>query len=239
MSIQHKFKEIDFGKGFETKDAILVKTPYNPEILFLGTFNPLTNEEDNMADFFYGRNWFWPILFNIFHFKKIVLGKQRKFYKPEPKPSLNDILDFIKLHKITFADLITEVLDNNDHYCLAQNKIIFNETNYDLIKDNDLSKLNQLGKLKWNTDELISFIENNPTIKDIYFTRKSTKPFSEILDKIEKKFKERNLRLKYLFTPSGQSMKGKPRINALVNQWKSSNIAGFDSLDEEWLNINL
>lgn len=239
MSITHKFKEIDFGNGFETKDAILFKTPFKPEILFIGTFNPKTNEEDNMADFFYGRNWFWPILFNIFQFKKIELDQQRKFYKPTPKPSLEEIFYFMNKHKITFADLITQVLDDNDEYCLAQNKIIINNTNYDLIKDSDLLKLNKLDKVKWNDEELINFIENNSTIKTVYFTRKSTKPFSEILNKIEKKFKERDLTIKYLFTPSGQSMKGKPRINAMVNQWKCSNIAGFDSLEEDWLNENI
>jgi hypothetical protein len=239
MAIFHKFKEIDFGKGFATKDAILVETPFKPEILFIGTFNPLTNEKDNTADCFYGRNWFWPILFNIFHYKKIELDKQRKFYKPNPKPSLAEIFEFMKLHKITFADLITQVLEDKDDYCLAKNKIIFKETNYDLIKDSDLSKLSQLGKIKWNKEELIKYIENNPTIKTFYFTRKPTKPFSDILIEIREKFINRNLKIKFLFTPSGQSMKGKPRINALVNQWKSSYIEGFDNLDEEWLNANM
>lgn len=239
MSIIHKFKEVNFGNGFATKDAILVETPFKPEILFIGTFNPLTNEHDNMADFFYGRNWFWPILFNIFHSKKIELSKQRKFYKPSPEPSLDEIFDFIKKHKITFADLITQVLENKDYYCLAQNKIIFNDTNYDLIKDSDLSKLNQLGKVNWNKKDLIQYIDKNQTIKTIYFTRKCTKPFSDILMEIDEKFVDRNLNIKFLFTPSGQSMKGKPRINALVNQWKNSSINGFDSLDDEWLNAKI
>lgn len=237
MSIKHKFKEKIFKNGFSTKDAILVKTPYNPEILFIGTFNPETNEKDNMADFFYGRNWFWPVLFNIFHYKTIKLVKQRKFYKPEPKPSLEEIFCFLKEHKITFADLIVSVLDDDDEYCLAKNKIIYKETCYDLIKDSDLSKLNILKKVKDNKDELLQYINKNKSIKTIYFTRKPAKPFSEILNKIEEQFKERNLKIKYLYTPSGQALKGK-RINALVNQWKNSDRDGFDSLDKEWLNKN-
>lgn len=236
MGIIHKFREVDFGSEFKTKNSILVNTPYKPEILFIGTFNPMTNEDDNMAEFFYGRNWFWPILFNIFHYKNITLDKQRKFYKPEPNPTLSEIFDFMKIHKITFADLITSVLDTDDEYCIAKNKIIYNKNCYDLINDGHLSKLNNLGKVQWNETELIDYLSNNKTIKNIYFTRKYTKPFSLILDKIEKEFKNRELRIKYLFTPSGQGIKGKPRINSLVNQWKNSQKEDYDNLEQEWLN---
>tara|TARA_R110000851_G_scaffold256188_2_gene408613 strand:+ start:4291 stop:4602 length:312 start_codon:yes stop_codon:yes gene_type:complete len=96
MGIKHKFLEADFGSGFKTNNAILKTTPYLPKILFLGTFNPATDEESNVADFFYGRNWFWPTLFNILEYDQQVFYKsQRKYSFPNLEPSLKTILNFI------------------------------------------------------------------------------------------------------------------------------------------------
>ncbi len=53
MSIQHKFYQTSFGNGFETHNAILDITPYKPEVMIVGTFNPDTPNA-NYADFFYG-----------------------------------------------------------------------------------------------------------------------------------------------------------------------------------------
>lgn len=53
----------DGNADFQTQHAIL-KTPYSPKVLIVGTYND-GNNEHNQADFFYGRNYFWPIFENF------------------------------------------------------------------------------------------------------------------------------------------------------------------------------
>ncbi|MEH6745788.1 MAG: hypothetical protein V7670_03030 [Maribacter arcticus] len=237
MGIQHKFLQTDFGNGFQTHNAVLDITPYQPKVLFLGTFNPATDEVSNVADFFYGRNWFWPILFNILEHKQQVFYKsQRKFSFPKLEPSLPTILEFIAKHQISFADLIAEVLPGKEDICLAKNKIIYNGDNFDLIKDGDLVKLDKQGEIDWTTKPIIEYIKNNPSIETIYYTRKSSKPFNKIFEQIELQFADRNVKVKYLFTPSGQGLKGSPRNEELMKQWVKSSREGFDNLDEQWVN---
>lgn len=67
------------------------------ETLVIGTFNPDT--EDNIADFFYGRqrNYLWTLIPSAF--KEASLKGKSKYEK----------VDFVKNHKIDFIDLIAEV----------------------------------------------------------------------------------------------------------------------------------
>ena len=52
MSITHRFLEHDFGNSFATHNAILDTTPdYEPEVLFIGTYNPDVDDKANVADF--------------------------------------------------------------------------------------------------------------------------------------------------------------------------------------------
>lgn len=237
MGIQHKFKECNFGKGFQTQNGILTVTPYKPKILFIGTFNPLTDDVANPADFFYGRNWFWPVLFNIFVYKQqVVIEKQRKFYPPHFNPTLDNVFKFMKTHQITFADLIVEVLPDEDINCVAGNKVIYNQVCYDLIKDSDLAKLDVIGEVDWSAEHLKDYLRENPSITQVYFTRKSAKPFSKKLEEIQDVLSERNSTIKYLFTPSGQGLKGTPRNSTLMEQWIQSTLVGYNNLDENWVN---
>ena len=50
MSIYHKFQEQDFGNSFQTHNSILDKVSYDPEVIFIGTFNH--GWSWNQADFF-------------------------------------------------------------------------------------------------------------------------------------------------------------------------------------------
>jgi hypothetical protein len=235
MGIPHKFFETDFEEGFGTQNAVLTKTPYKPEILFIGTFNPLTNEDANPADFFYGRNWFWPILFNIFiHNREVVIQKQRKFYPPNFNPILPEVFGFMKTHKITFADLIRCVFPDKKLSCVADNHVIYDNTLYDLIKDGDLAKLNRKQEVSWSTKYIVAYIKAKPSINQVYFTRKPVNPFTDELDVIQEILNVRGVKIKYLFTPSGQGLKGKPRNQVLMDQWLQSTRVGFDNLDENW-----
>jgi len=69
----------------------------NTEILVIGTFNPDT--EENVADFFYGRqrNFLWALIPTAFN-ETSLKGKSKE-----------EKLEFIKRFKIDFIDLISEV----------------------------------------------------------------------------------------------------------------------------------
>ncbi|RXJ51091.1 hypothetical protein [Gelidibacter gilvus] len=239
MGIPHKFLNTDFGNGFNTNNAILTSTPYQPEILFIGTFNPLTNGDANPADFFYGRNWFWPILFNIFeHNREVIIQSQRKYCPPHFNPTLLDIFKFMKTHKITFADLIMKVFPETELDNIDGNIITYDNETYNLINDNHLIQLNQFNEVMWSTKYLIKYIEANPTIKQVYFTRKTVNPFTAELIQVQNALNQRGVTIKYLFTPSGQGLAGIPRNQELMDQWLESTRDGFDNLDEEWTNID-
>lgn len=48
MGIEHKFLEENFTKGFHTENAILKNKHFKPKVLFLGTFNPNTDNKSNL-----------------------------------------------------------------------------------------------------------------------------------------------------------------------------------------------
>ena len=81
MSIKHKFYQTSFGNGFETHNAILDITPYKPELMIVGTFNPDT-PNTNYADFFYGRNFFWTAFKNLFNHNCMVGRITKNMYTP-------------------------------------------------------------------------------------------------------------------------------------------------------------
>ena len=236
-TIKHKFKEKDFGQGFITRNAILETTPYKPEVLFLGTFNPDTDEVSNKADFFYGRNWFWPALFNLFEFKSLKYIKQRKFHTPL-EPTLKQILEFSSKHKLTFADLIQEIeISKETKYKIVKNKVFIEDESFDLINDGDLSKLNNHGQVVWSTENVITYLRQNETIKSVYLTRKPCEPFLTEWKKIMEYDFNRKINFYKIFTPSGQGLKGSPRISSLIKHWAMTNDTNYDRIDNDWLQI--
>src|SRR5689334_2487353 len=107
MPILHTFinSQPQWNNGFDTKDAILFKTPYEPEVIFIGTFNhgwPWNN-----ADFFYGRGMYmWTIMANFFIHNSNVLVDRRIPPPGNGVPSLSQIFQICKDGKITFADIV-------------------------------------------------------------------------------------------------------------------------------------
>lgn len=241
--IKHKFYQTNFGNGIETHNAILDITPYEPEVLIIGTFNPDTPNA-NFADFFYGRNWFWPAFKNLFIHNNIEILAERMPNRGNPNnilnPTLYEILGMCIQLKLTFADLISEVLhDNNPHYDILQNdNIIFNGVEYNLIKDNSLNELNNLKQVNWNTQNIIKYICDNPQIKTIYFTRQPTGIWKNQWDTIIKhNCLEAKLKTN-IYTPSGQKLKGKPRMQVLLRHWINNSNPRFGNLDNNWLSTN-
>jgi len=233
MAILHRFIQTDFGNGFKSNGAILNITPFNPEVLFLGTFNPDT--EANKADFFYGRNWFWPALFNIFKYQNLCYTKKREFSDPLT-PSLDDILFFCRKYKITFADLISSVLyKHNPIYSLERNEVLYKGIKYDLFSDNDLITLSNNFQVEWATDNIIEYLTKAESIHTVYFTRQITL-FTTKWDKIVKTNYGRKISFRKIYTPSGRGISGSPLIYFLIRHWLYNNdIPRYDKIDMNWI----
>lgn len=237
MAIEHKFRETTFGVrgNFSTLEAILDTTPFKPEVLFLGTFNPDTAKDANKADFFYGRNWFWSAMFNIFDCN-FLFKTRRDAAIANNQPSLNDILLFCQTYKITFADLISSVLHNgNPNYDLTGNIVSYDGNNYDLINDDDLGRLNRNGQVEWSTKILIAYLEKTDSIKTVYLTRQPVEPFATQWYSITSHNYGRKISFRNIYTPSGQRLPGTPRINHLMYHWLFNDSPDYDKIDIDWL----
>lgn len=249
MSIKHKFYQTNFGRGFQTNNAILEITPYKPEIIVVGTFNPNT-PNDNFADFYYGRNYFWTAFANLFRHNRPVLTHTRMPRRGSPptilNPTLPEILELCIKLKLTFADLIFEVLHNNNpsYQTLKNDNIIFNGIEFNLIQDGQkgevggLQQLNAIEQVNWNTQNIIEYLSINPQIKTLYFTRQPTGIWAEQWNSIVNNERVIGRIATNLFTPSGLSLKGKPRMNALLKHWVHNNEPNFGRLDNDWLTSN-
>lgn len=243
--IKHVFFEKNFQNSFRCENAIL-ETPYLPEILILGTFNPNT-PNTNFADFFYGRNYFWTALKNLFiHEEMRITGpRMPKNGKPKKKlnPGLDEIFELCKKLKLTFADLIIEVLHDNSEYHLIKNdNVYYANREFNLIQDNKrgkihgLTDLNKLNQVNWNTENIITFLSSNPQIKTIYFTRQPTGVWKNEWEKIIKDGFSENRIFTNIFTPSGQ---GKPVLNSmerLLNHWLFNENPAFGRFEHKLLN---
>lgn len=132
------------------------------EYLFIGTFNPEWNAKNgNNAEYFYGRetNQFWCILPHAFN-ENCLIDKGRKEWE-----------NFCLKYKIGLTDLVKCVNNVNinieKHYKDLTGYIDSNLENY---------------FLEFNTSEIIKIINNNHSLKGVYFTRKSCNNISNIWD---------------------------------------------------------
>jgi hypothetical protein len=250
MCIPHKNGKTDWSSGFATHNAILDETPYEPEVLILGTFNPDTPNA-NFSDFFYGRNYFWPAFTNLFVHNRPVLVERRiapnaKLAPVVLQPRLEEIFELCSKLKLCFADLISEVLHKgNPHYqVLANDNVLFNDKEYNLIQDGKaggilgLDQLDSVSQVRWNTQNIIDFLVQKPSIKAIYFTRKPSGIWGREFAVIQNTHRAMECLVTNIFTPSGQGLRGKPRMNSLLKHWVSNTAPGFGRLDNKWLVAN-
>ncbi|ALJ00756.1 hypothetical protein [Rufibacter tibetensis] len=166
MPIYHKFLNKNWGNGFQTHNSILDTVPYEPEAIFIGTFNH--GWDWNNAEFFYGRGMYmWTILSNLFlhnqnlEVQRVIAG--------------NDIVPFeiCQRGKIIFADIVK---GTKPHILTQQegNSIIVNN-NY-IWDDYGDDHLDTMGANEWlddNVEDIVKFINSTESIKHIYFTFKS------------------------------------------------------------------
>lgn len=252
MSISHKFKRIDFNNEFKTNNTILDIVPYRPEVMIIGTFNPNTLNA-NFADFFYGRNFFWPAFKNLFVHNNIIIQNRRMPTRGTPplilNPSLEEIFILCKRIKITFADLIIDTfhINNPQFQILNNDNIIFDGEEYNLIQDNrqngvnGLEELDLINQINWNTDNIIDFLCENPQIKSIYLTRKPTGIWGREWTKLVNHKCMKGRYIANIFTPSGAGKPVNRTMRNLLNHWVHNNNQNFGKFDNTWLkslNVN-
>lgn len=183
MPIRHKFENVPpmlagivWDPRFQTHNAILDVTPYEPEVIIIGTFNHEWPWND--ADFFYGRGMYmWTILANMFVTNANVAIDCRNPPPGNNAPTLPEIFRICEKGKITFADIILgtkpdvpTLIDAAKRRVLVNNNNVYQWTGY---KDAQLNTMGVNGWLDDNVNNIIDYIKRTPSIKHIYFTFKS------------------------------------------------------------------
>ena len=149
---RHKFEHVPFDEGrMHTHHAILDQLPYNPKVLIIGTFNPAS--ENNVADFFYGRNYFWRVFENLVNGNALLNGRRDDH---DMIPTLPRIIEICKQMKLSFADLIL----GNDNLQI------------DDFEDATLNDFGLDGQLEDNVNNIVKYINLKETIQHVYFTTK-------------------------------------------------------------------
>jgi hypothetical protein len=245
MSITHVFYNNDFGNGFSTRNAILNNTPYKPEVLFVGTFNPNT-PNTNFADFFYGRNFFWPAFKNLFIPSDIFLDSRRipnRGRLPEVlNPSLIEIQNICNILKFSFCDLISQVLHNGDpsYEILYNDNILFQNREYNLIQDTTkngilgLNSFENYNQIDWNTNLIINYLIQNPSIHTVYLTRRPIGIYGREWNRIVSHPDLINRTFTNIFSPSAQGSPVYYSMSRLIEHWLHNTNPNFGRLNELW-----
>lgn len=242
MQILHKFIDYNWNNGFYTKNSILY-TPYKPETFFIGTFNH--GWDWNYADFFYGRDrYMWPILANLFLYNRnrLILPRNKK----NPNPSINEIFEICNKAKIAFADVVRGVKSTAIVQKHGRSLVINDSFTWDNYSD---KQLNTMAKHDWlddQTDEIIKYINQTPSIKHIYFTFNSEQWLIELREKIISNTK--TVSAGSIFTPTGMGFRKnligfEGRVASLTHCWiwnglkhyTPVNKKGYTHLNHQWL----
>jgi hypothetical protein len=155
---------------------------FEPETLIIGTFNP-SWPLDNYAKWFYGRtnnNYFWEVLPRIFNEPSLKNADSK------------DWKNFCNNNKIAITDLIASITDAYDKNPLHV-EVISN------FKDAEFEKIFN----EFEITNIINLLDNNKTIKAVYFTRQSgVNLFDCRIKEIIKYCNEKDIYFSNLITPS-------------------------------------
>ncbi len=248
MAILHKYLQYNWNNGFQTNNAILSTTPYEPEVIFIGTFNH--GWSWNAADFFYGRGMYmWTILGNLFLNDRNVFTESRIPLPGNNTPSLNQIFEICKNGKIVFADIVTGTNVNIPvHINLAAKSVLVNNQYvWSGYKDGPLDIMGANDWLDDNTQNIITYINQTPSIRHIYFTFKSgawlVSQMNTIIEGVNPK------PCHSIFTPTGNGFRKNlqppydERAWSIAHCWVWNNLPnvvpinkiGYSHLDHQWL----
>ena len=210
---KHRFLNVQFPKHqneiFRTDSTILKPSHYEPIILFVGTFNG-DSVKGNTADFFYGRNYFWPVWRNLFSLTRPSPEPKgmRRFHMAEI-PLMggeSSIYHMCRRGMMTFADLVVHVDDQLESH-----------------SDGLLKKAAREGRITWATKEIIHYLGQTPSIRFICSTCQmdDVEPWSEQWNEITRAISTRDVVMTRIHTPSGQGLSG-PRRESLASNWLES-----------------
>lgn len=172
MPFLHKYQQHDFQNEFQTHDSILDIVPYEPEVIFIGTYNH--GWDWNHSDFYYGRGMYmWTALGNLFLYNHNHLINQRTINNNEP--TLDQVFEICIKGKIVFADIVKGIKETIQAIALPENEsvLVNNEYIWTSYKDGPLDHMGQQEWLDDNVKAIIKFINGTKSIKHIYFTFKS------------------------------------------------------------------
>ena len=182
MAITQRYQQHDFQNGFQTHNSILDIVPYQPEVIFIGTYNH--GWTWNYSDFFYGRDMYmWTVLGNlfIFNYNHLILPRNMN----NNLPTLEQLFAICKKGKMVFANIVKGLKDeiiavenNQEKYVLVNNEFrwgstVINGKRVGKYADTHIEIMAKYGWLDDNVDAIIKFINETPSIKYIYFTFKS------------------------------------------------------------------
>lgn len=213
----------------------ILKTPYQPKVLIVGTYNE-ANVQGNIADFFYGRNYFWPVMHNlannlaIGNINQLKSSRKWSLIAGVPNPNLNQILNICKQFKLTFADLVQDVL-------------------VPLINHDDIYINNAVrnGQAVDNVTPIIEFLNNNPSIEYVYCTTKfgNLKLLLNLWNSIQAGVNN-NVTFGFIRTPSGRGRFSGSAASGIAKHWvwcnhpnnphgQLQNSEGYTHFDHNWL----
>jgi hypothetical protein len=247
MPILHKFQEYDFGGGFQSHNSILDVTPYEPEVLFIGTFNPAWPW--NPADFYYGRDMYmWTAFANLFLYNHNHLIHRRN--EENNNPNLPDILKICQKAKITFADIVKGTTPTTYIEINTVHKEITVNGNYiwNSYKDAAINTLGNNGFLDDNVDAIIKYINQKQSLKQIYFTSNPVNWLQTKEDLIRAGIRN-DVNIGNIFTPTANGFNENlappfhERVSSLTHCWIWNNLPhaipvnkpNFNILDHNWL----
>jgi hypothetical protein len=151
----------DFPGGFSAANALVDSTPYEPELLIIGTFNP-GGHAGNQAEFFYGRNYFWPVWAHIAGvpdaFRNAAAASGRRdahlaAWPWDPAGNFPGIRGLCSQFRLTFADLVLATHVQVNGY-----------------SDKELNQFIQLGQADLNVANILTYVRSKPSLRYVYAT---------------------------------------------------------------------
>jgi hypothetical protein len=250
MPFLHKYQEHNFNNGFQTQNSILKNVIYEPEVIFIGTYNH--GWSWNNSDFYYGRGMnMWTSLANLFLYNYNHLVNQRTINNNVPTKT--EIFEICIKGKIVFADIVKGIRENIQAIEQPENKsvLVNNQYLWKSYKDGPIDYMASQDWIDDNVNEIIKYINETKSIKHIYFTFKSGTWLVNKLNEICNNIRP-DVSFCSIFTPTANGF-GKPlqlpfqeRVWGLTHCWVWNglnheipiNRVNYGHLDHNWLSRN-
>jgi hypothetical protein len=159
----------------------------------------------------------------------------------------NVILENFEIYKPEIESIFDDNDNNHIDVKLDKEYILFNGIEYNPISDKDLQTLNsrKIRKVNWNTNNIIAYLQHNPQIRKIYFTRQSNLCWQDQINLIIQKCPEIDVISIYTPTAQGGALHKQTGIYEngkmipLLRHWTKNNNGNYGNLNHNnWLTNN-